>query len=274
MYWPRHFAFIPRHGTFRSSLGTRGRTIAALLLAGVAGAGCLTVGPPPVAYVLPVQEFDLPSGLRVAIERADAAGTVGVALVVDTGWADDPAGVPGVAHLVEHLVLRAPDATGVSLASRLAGLGAAGTNGITSLDRTTFCTFAPRSALEELVDAVGKRLADPLLGADEALLAKEQMVIQEELELRHGVASATGVGLVLAALAPPTHPLAHVRDNLETKSRAQVSLEIARAFVALHYRPERMTLVISGAIPPELGRRLLGALPSALLAAGGSRLFT
>jgi zinc protease len=238
--------------------------IVAFVLTGIATGNCGTAGSPQVAYVLPVHEYDLASGLRVAIEQADTAGTVGVAWVVDTGAADDPPGAPGVAHLVEHLALRSPDEDGVPLASLLANLGAAGINGMTAVDRTTFCAFAPRSALEEVVAAMATRLADPLRGADEALLAKEQMVVREELEMRRGVASITGLGLVMAALVPPTHPLAHIRDEVEAAARAHVSLEMARAFAARHYRPERMTLVISGAISPELGQRLLGELPPAL----------
>ncbi len=241
------------------------RRLAALVLAGIAAGGCGTGGSPEVAYVVPVREYDMPSGLRVAIEQVDSAATIGVAWVVDSGQVDDPPGAPGLAHLIEHLALRAPNADGVPLASRLANLGAAGTNGITGLDRTTFCTFAPRSTLEEVVDAVAERLADPLRGVDEALLAKEQMVIHEELALRHGIASSTGLGLVLAALVPPGHPLVHTRDEAADASREHVSLEIARAFVARHYRPERMTLVLSGAIPPEIGRRILGALPTAFV---------
>jgi zinc protease len=238
------------------------RFIAAVLLA-VTGS-CATGGPPQVAYVLPIHEFDLPSGLRVAIEQADTAGMVGIALVVDSGYAEDPAGVPGVAHLVEHMVLRTPDAHGLSLDNLLANLGAAGTNGFTTLDKTAFCTFAPRSALEEVLAALTARLAAPLRGADEALLAKEQLVIREEMALRKGVGSMSGLGLVLAALAPPGHPLDLIHDDIVGASGAHVSLEIARAFVAKHYTPNRMTLVISGAVSPELGRQLVGALPAAL----------
>ena len=234
--------------------------LAALVLVGIAGS-CGTSGSPEVAYVVPVREYDMPSGLRVAVEQVDSAQTIGVAWVVDDGQADDPPGASGLAHLVEHLAFRGPDEAGVPLISQLANLGAAGTNAVTKVDRTIFCTFAPRSALEEVVDAMATRLADPLRGIDDALLAKEQMVIREELALRHGFASSAGFGLVLAALVPPAQPLAHMRDVFVDAPAEHLSLETARAFVARHYRPERMTLVISGAITPEVGRQILGALP-------------
>jgi hypothetical protein len=88
-------------------------------LAALVGVTCGTAGTPPPLHLLPVKEHTLPSGLRVVIEQDETSGVAGVVLTVDVGSVDDPPGKHGLAHTLEHLVFRAPDANGDSMFSRL-----------------------------------------------------------------------------------------------------------------------------------------------------------
>ena len=83
------------------------------MLAGAAQCG--TTDQPPAAHAFPVQEFTLPSGLKVVIEQDDVSTIAGIVVVVDAGAVDDPPGKAGMAHVLEHLVFRVPDENGVSV---------------------------------------------------------------------------------------------------------------------------------------------------------------
>src|SRR5512140_3452393 len=98
-----------------------------LLLASacVALAGCATVflpRPEPLARAIrfPGTFETYPTGLR-GVARATVTVSYGV------GYADDPPGKEGLAHLAEHLSFRARSygATGPQIKSRLLALGAA-----------------------------------------------------------------------------------------------------------------------------------------------------
>jgi zinc protease len=204
----------------------------------------------------------MPSGLRVIVEQDDAAKLVGAAWVIDTGIADDPPARPGLAHLVGHLLYTAPDATGVSTWRRLIDLGATESTK-TEIDLTTAYAFAPRAALDELVAVLLSRAADPAQGLDQPLLEKERRVLDEELSLYTG-GGQLGPRLAVNGLAGRTlwaDPVA-LRGAI-----GAITLDDVRGFIAAHYRPERMTLVLSGALPPDWDRRFLAALPAGL---GGS----
>ena len=137
-----------------------------MALAALAGATqCGTTGEPPPAHAFPVQEFTLPSGLKLVIEQDDVSTIAGIVVVVDVGAVDDPPGKTGMAHVLEHLVFRVPDESGVSVFRRLHKLGAASFNAhtasrtrpITRSARARRSTSSPRRC--------SGRLADPLRGA-------------------------------------------------------------------------------------------------------------
>jgi predicted Zn-dependent peptidase len=242
----------------------------ACALLGLGVAGCGTDAMPPVVHVFPIREHTLPSGLRVVVEQDDTSMLAGVSWVVDVGQVDSPLGRPELAHAVEHLVLGSPDDEGVSHWERLNALGAVEVNGATSAELTTFQAFAPAQALDQLVAIELARMADPLRGASDELWARERKVVGEELDLRRDGTAATGTQLMMAALFPPTHVLG--RDLARTREALKdVTLENLRQFAASYYRPERMTLVISGAIGPDWDERMWPTMPRTLYGQANDR---
>jgi zinc protease len=224
----------------------------------VAVAACAAAGTPPPAHAFPLWERTLPSGIRVVIEQDDTSRVAGVVLLVDSGSVDDPIDKPGLAHTLEHLVFRIPDETGLSLAERL-GRNAAQYNGTTGAERTTYFAFVPRQSLDDAVAALLARMADPLRGATDALLAREASIVAEELRLREG---ASGLEVLMPLLLPHAHP--HARAAAATRQTATLSLADVRAFAERHYRPERMTLVISGPVSAAWEKALYQKLPAQL----------
>ena len=236
----------------------RRRTV--LALAALAGAAqCGTTGAPPTSHAFPVQEYTLPSGLKVVIEQDTVSTTAGIVVVVDVGSVDDPASKRGIAHVLEHLVFRVPDEKGESLWYRLITLGAASFNAETDVERTTYHAFGPRQTLDELVAMVLARLADPLRGAKETHVQKELSITAEEMRKREG---AAGYEFLMPALLPPGHLVG--RAFAEMRRSDPLSLADLRAFADTFYRPERMTVVISGPVPDGWDKALLAKLPPSL----------
>ena len=99
----------------------------------------------------------------------------------------------------------------------------------------------------------------------ESTFDTEREVVRNELRERNELGLVTAVSTQpMASLYPPGHPYAPPvigTDGLLSK----LTLENARAFVAAHYRPQKMTVVIAGDIDLANPGRLLQGLPAAIV---------
>ncbi|MGZ6163449.1 MAG: insulinase family protein, partial [Myxococcaceae bacterium] len=98
-----------------------------------------------------VRSVDLPSGMRVVVEKDASRPLVVVVSVVDVGGSDDPPGKEGLAHLVEHLTFRSIQDQKHPFNDLLEVAGAARWNASTSWDLTTYHEVASKDALDSLV---------------------------------------------------------------------------------------------------------------------------
>jgi len=242
---------------------------AGIALMGVAafGTGCATAGPAKAEHTATLRQYELDSGLRVAVAEEDDGDTVGVAWVVDVGALDDPPSRPGLSHLVEHLVLMSPDGPRGALARQLERLGGV-VNGETKLDRTIFYAILPRAALPAAMAAMSERFAGAGALMNDALLAKERGVVAEEDRLRRGIEGSAGARLALAAVAGAGQPLSRLAQDVDPAALAAVSVAEVRHFLDAYYRPERMTLALAGGFSRGTEQALIAALPVALKGTG------
>ena len=232
----------------------------------VASSNCATtLSSREVARAFPARRYTLPSGLRVVVEEDPSASLVGVVWVVDAGAIDDPAHHGEMAHAVEHLAFQLPVTAGQSPWQQLLDLGATGVNGSTEFETTTFVSFAPRTQLDHLLAIELGRMADPLGNSDDAVLAaalaKESRVLREESNVRDDALRAESMTFAASVFRAP-HPFANANHHLEPGD--SVPPAAARAFARAHYRPEKMTLVVSGPMPAEWDAQLLSRMPPSL----------
>ncbi|MFP2910188.1 M16 family metallopeptidase, partial [Pyxidicoccus sp. 3LFB2] len=194
----------------------------------------------------PLRDFRMPSGLRVVVEEDRRSPVVAVVAVVGVGGSSDPRGKEGLAHLVEHLAYRARHEGGPSVWTRLEQEGAGGVHAFTGLDHMAFQTLAPKEALPALLKVEGQRLAAPLAGVSPEVFAVEREVVRNELREKN----ETGyVGQVFSWLSAETFPADHPysRPVIGThESLSSLTVGDAQRFARTHYRPENVTLVISG----------------------------
>jgi zinc protease len=193
-----------------------------------------------------LHDFRLPSGLRIVVEEDHRAPVVAVVAVVGSGGSSDPEGKEGLAHLVEHLAFRSRPVGGLSAWARLEQMGAGRFNAFTSLDHTAYETVVPREALPELLRLEAQRLSAPLAGVTSEMLAVEREVARNELRERTETGHIGQIFHWIQATSFPTghpyvRPIGGTHDSLSS-----ITLADAQRFAREHYRPENMTLVITG----------------------------
>ncbi|APR78227.1 zinc protease [Minicystis rosea] len=216
----------------------------------------------------PVVDQRLANGMRLIVSPDPGAADVTVHLRYDTGSRDEPPGLEGMAHLVEHLMfLGTRHAPGNSVFQLLERAGATNINGTTSSDATTYYETLPPERLELALWLESDRMAHALRDVDAAKLDTARAEVQNEHQMR--VASQPLGALhpyTHAALFPSWHPYAYLPVGT-LASIQRITAADARAFANTWYGPDNATLVITGKVDPSTARALaekyFGTLPRA-----------
>jgi zinc protease len=215
----------------------------------------------------PVHEKRLASGLRVVVCPDPSATDVAVLVRYDTGARDEPGGLEGMAHLVEHLMFMGSRHVGPGGFFRtLEQAGATGINGTTSSDSTMYFETLPPERLEVALWLESDRMGYLLDVASEDSVARARGEVRNEY-LERVVQTPLGAIPYFAreALFPRWHPYRHIPLGTP-ESMDRISLDDVRAFVTTWYGPGNALLVIAGKAEPaaalELADRYFGTLPA------------
>ncbi|NIE75959.1 hypothetical protein F3J45_16085 [Pantoea sp. Ap-967] len=192
------------------------------------------------------RSFQLPNRLPVLVIHDPGATHAAANVAVATGAAADPADLPGLAHLTEHLVFLGskpfPDPNGYSgFMGRVGG----NFNATTSLYSTDYYFSVPANALPEALDRLGATLSTPLF--DPRYVDRERNAVDAEFHLRADW-EGVRVGEALGQSLNPRHAMAafHI-GNLQTLGGDPARLrERVAAFTREHYSSLNMQLVLSG----------------------------
>ena len=186
----------------------------------------------------------LPNGLTVAVEPMAGVETLAVGLYADAGSRSEPAGLGGLAHMVEHMVFKGAggrDARGIAETIEDAG-GAL--NAWTARDHTVFHarTLAPDLALA--LDLIADLVRLPHFDAEE--LEREKGVVLAELgEARDTPDDIIFDHLQLAAF--PSQPLGLPVLGDET-SIAAIDVAALRGWIAEQFRPSGLVVAAAGKV--------------------------
>lgn len=204
-------------------------------------------------YALQMRDFSFPSGLRIVFQQDNSQPIVNVSSVIDHGSADEPPGLEGMAHLIEHLNFRAKhkDAQGKELPpiwDIIGQIGARSFNATTSNDRTNYLTTVPKENLVPLLRIESLRLINAVEGVTDDVIRTEREVVRNELRasMENG-AWGKGVEYLFGALYPKGHP--YSRETIGTHdSLNNITLKDVQEFCAKYYRPSETTILVSGDI--------------------------
>lgn len=201
-----------------------------------------------------VHEFDLENGIHVIVHPIAEASDVGVETIYQVGFLDEPKGMVQSAHLVEHLVCYAGGA-GFEPKGAMKWLNEVGmANAETLADFTHYDYVAPAEELEKILQIESARIKQQQF--DDGLIRREAKRVYQETDF---VENAPATGMLKHGFMALIHAWKYqsqsalVRGGLEEIDRNHLV-----GFYKDHYRPEKLTLVISGKTTLEEAKELVG----------------
>ncbi|HAZ7572411.1 insulinase family protein [Legionella sp. PATHC032] len=208
-----------------------------------------------------IQEYTLNNGLKVLVKEDHRAPVVVSMIWYNVGSADEPVGITGVSHAIEHMMFKGTPKYPVGVFSKtIAALGGQ-ENAFTNNDYTAYYEKLDAAHLATSFELEADRMNNLLLDSEE--FAKEIKVIQEERRLRtdnNPQALAFERFLATAHLtAPYNHPVIGWMNDL-----TNMKVEDLKKWYESYYAPNNATLVVVGDVNPEkvhaLAERYFGSI--------------
>ncbi len=207
---------------------------------------------PPVPAGAP-EEFALANGLRVRLAPDAACERSVVILGVRAGFLDEPAGVPHLAHVTEHLTVYDPLPREAKAVREWVASGRA--NGETLADAVYFDIQADPGDVAKAIEVQAARLAPAELSRE--TLAREAPRTLGEIDF---VEKSKFPVAGKFALAPFAQVAYHGRADVPLRERTgRTTLAEVERFRREHFRPDRALLVVCGRFDPAAVHRAVGA---------------
>jgi zinc protease len=248
-----------------SALPRRTRLIAMLL-----GACALAVAvPAPVRAEIPqaadaaafaeikiggdMSSFRLDNGLEVVVIPDRRAPVVTHMIWYRVGAADEPEGMSGIAHFLEHLMFKGtsnnPDG---AFSKRVAEIGGQ-ENAFTSNDYTAYFQRVAKEHLAEMMALEADRMENLVL--TDAVVLPERDVVLEERRQRVDSDPSSMLGETLDAVLYVNHPYGTPVIGWPDEISA-LDREDAIAFYDRFYTPNNAILIVAGDVTADEVRRL------------------
>ncbi|WP_172300065.1 pitrilysin family protein [Pseudoruegeria sp. HB172150] len=195
-----------------------------------------------------VTTYTLDNGMDVVVLE-DHRAPVAVQMVwYRAGAADEPPGVSGIAHFLEHLMFKATDdlASG-ELSNTVARIGGSD-NAFTSWDHTAYFQRVAADRLELVMKMEADRMRDLQLTEDD--ITTERQVILEERNQRTDSDPNSLYGEQWMSALYMNHPygipIIGWRQEME-----ELGLDDAEAFYKKYYAPNNAILIVAGDVDPQ-----------------------
>lgn len=209
------------------------------------------------------QQFTLDNGFKIIVKEDHRAPVAMTMIWYKVGSADEPGGITGVSHMLEHLMFKGtPKHPPGDFSKRIAALGGQ-ENAFTNTDYTAYFEKIAATHLDTALKLEADRMQHLLFDPSE--FKKELKVVQEERRMRtddNPQALTLERFLATAHLASPYHhPVIGWMSDLE-----QMRVQDASQWYERYYAPDNATLVVVGDVKPkavrELAKRYFGSIPS------------
>ena len=208
-----------------------------------------------------VHETTLDNGLKVVVKPDRRSPVVVSQLWYKVGSSDEPAGLTGVSHVLEHMMFKGSERLAPGEFSRIIASHGGRENAFTSRDYTGYYQQLEKSHLAVSFELEAERMRHLRLTDEQ--FQKEVRVVMEERRLRTDDSPEGRLYEQFMASAYPTHPYRNPiigwMDDLKT-----LRVDDLEAWYRRWYAPNNATLVVVGDVEPDavidLARRHFGGL--------------
>lgn len=224
------------------------RTLSSLCFMVIASMFALATSPTAVFAAPRVTEFKLDNGMQVIVIPDTRSPVVTHMVWYKVGAADEPKGVSGIAHFLEHLMFKSteniPSGEFSKIVSRLGGQD----NAFTGHDVTSYFQRISKDRLRKVMEMEADRMANLTLADKEVLTERD--VILEERRSRIENNPAAILDEQMDAALYLHHPYGVPVIGWEHEM-AQLSRQHAIDFYERYYAPNNAILVVAGDVTPE-----------------------
>src|SRR5882724_315809 len=208
-----------------------------------------------------VSEFKLANGLQVVVVPDHRAPVVTHYVWYRVGSADEPPGVSGIAHFLEHLMFKSTDKIeSGSFSKTIARLGGQD-NAFTSHDVTGYYQRIAKDRLKTVMEMEADRMVN--LKLTEKEVATEREVIIEERRSRTENSPSSILSEQMSAALYQNHPY-RIPIIGWMHEMAKLSREDALAFYKRFYAPNNAIVVVAGDVTVDEVKTLAEAAYGAL----------
>ena len=226
-------------------------------------ATALVLGAPAAANPF---ETTLDNGMKIIVKEDRRAPSVVHMVWYKAGAMDEPDGVSGIAHMLEHMMFKGTETLGPGEFNRRVSAVGGRDNAFTSRDYTAYFQQVPPEHLEQMMQLEADRMAKLKLAEEQFL--PEVEVVKEERRLRTDDNPRALLFEQLMATAFLSHPYRRPvigwMEDIETYTMAD-----AQRWYDDWYAPNNATLVVVGDVDHqaviELARAHYGTIPSRAL---------
>ncbi len=208
-------------------------------------------------------QLTLSNGMQVVVVPDHRAPVVTHMVWYRVGAADEPPGVSGIAHFLEHLMFKSTEKIASGEFSRIVSRMGGQDNAFTSQDATAYFQRISKDRLGQVMQMEADRMVN--LRLTEAEVLTERDVILEERRSRVENNPQAVLDEQMNAVLYYSHTYGIPVIGWEHEI-ARLSREDALGFYKRHYAPNNAILVVSGDVTPEEVRRLAedsyGRLPA------------
>ncbi len=211
----------------------------------------------------PVQETTLENGLKIIVKEDHRAPVVVSQIWYKVGASDEPDGLTGISHVLEHMMFKGTSVHKNGEFSRIIAENGGRENAFTGTDYTAYFQQLEKSRLPIAFELEADRMRNLVL--DDQEFAKELRVVMEERRLRTDDQPESLAYERFMATAYTTHtyknPIIGWMRDLE-----KLTTEDLRAWYQRWYVPNNATLIVVGDVEPReviaLARQHFGPVPA------------
>jgi zinc protease len=211
-------------------------------------------------------ESVLDNGLKVVVLPDHRAPVVVSQIWYKVGSGDEPSGITGISHALEHMMFQGTPAHPPGELSRIIADNGGRQNAFTTRDYTVYFQQLESSRLKVSFELESDRMHH--LSLDPKRFANEIRIVMEERRLRTEddprAATAEIADATAYQVSPYRHPVIGWMGDLKAMTVAEL-----RRWYRRWYAPNNATLVVVGDVDPKavfaLARQYFGAIPRATI---------